>query len=139
MSTNEKPAERTTPSAAEVEAAARAMCDEIVTPQDGKIFEPRTKQILPAWEHQRPKAIAALRAGCRGEGKTVSEQTTMKLSYRQKAVLRDLVAAGSAGIRRSCTNKTLCALEKRGLARWDMVDSEHGTGLKVEKWWAVQQ
>ncbi len=58
-----------TPSAAEVEAAARAMCDEIGVPQEGTIFEPRTKRMLPAWEHQIPKAIAALRAAARVRAK----------------------------------------------------------------------
>jgi hypothetical protein len=39
----------------------------------------------------------------------------MKLSYRQKQVLAEVDRI--PGIRRSCTNSTLCALEKHGLVR----------------------
>ena len=39
------------------------------------------------------------------------------LSYRMRQVLADLRTAGPNGLRDSPTNPTLCALERRGLAR----------------------
>jgi hypothetical protein len=60
---------QTPPSAAEVEAAARAMCDEIGVPQEGEIFDPRSGQFLTSWKHQQPKAIAALRAAAKVRAK----------------------------------------------------------------------
>jgi hypothetical protein len=63
------------------------------------------------------------------------------LTYSQRRVLAELKTAGAAGLRRSCTNSTLCALERRGLARWDLVgvESRHGVVYEVDTWWAVEQ
>lgn len=38
-----------------------------------------------------------------------------KLTYLMRSMLRDLERAGARGIRRSNTNKTLVALERRGM------------------------
>jgi hypothetical protein len=48
---------------------------------------------------------------------------TQRLTYSQRRLLRLLAAAGETGLRRSCTNATLCALERRDLARWDSANS----------------
>lgn len=61
----------------------------------------------------------------------------MKLSLSQKSALRELANRGP--LKRSCTNSTMCTLEKRGLARWDMVPSEHVPGHKVETWFITDE
>lgn len=54
-----------------------------------------------------------------------------KLTYRQASVLRELA---NGPLRRSSTNSTLCALEKRQLAVLDFVPSEHVPNHRVERW-----
>jgi len=49
------------------------------------------------------------------------------LSYRQRIVLKELVAKGE--LWRGCTNPTLCALERRALAEWESVK-----GRAFERW-----
>lgn len=60
---------------------------------------------------------------------------TATLSSRQREELRRLAVDPNYGYHKSCTNSTLCALEKRGLAAWHMVESKYGTGARVELWW----
>lgn len=55
----------------------------------------------------------------------------MKLSYRQKADLKSLLDPGSGVARRSLTNSTLSALERRGLAK--IVGSSED-GFSVFRW-----
>lgn len=53
------------------------------------------------------------------------------LSYRQRAALERLMRYPGC-FSGSCTNPTMCALERRGLVRLDWV--ELSSGAKVERW-----
>lgn len=44
---------------------------------------------------------------------------TGRLSYRMRQVRASLITAGAEGLRDSPTDRALCALERRGLARTD--------------------
>ena len=48
---------------------------------------------------------------------TTQKHTPTRLSHRQRLALAALLKAAPGFIRESCTNSTMCALERRGLAR----------------------
>lgn len=54
-----------------------------------------------------------------------------KLSFRQHSRLSALVEIGDEGIYAGCTEPTMCALERRGLAEWKLVG-------RLERWFATQ-
>ena len=56
----------------------------------------------------------------------------MKLTYTQRQTLKDL--ARGIGVRKSCTNSTLCALERRGLVRLEFVPHKNIPDFTVEHW-----
>ena len=63
----------------------------------------------------------------------------MKLTYAQKNVLRVIHDTGDHGLDRSVTNGTLCALQRRGLVRWEKKVTRFDhipacAGLKVPHW-----
>lgn len=61
-----------------------------------------------------------------------------RLSMMQMHVLDELKRAGTDGLRRSSTNPTLNALEKKGLAKLEFVESRYVPGHSVEKWTLVE-
>ena len=46
-----------------IEQVARALCKAIGVPADELAWEPRRKEMLVAWQHQLPKARAAIEVG----------------------------------------------------------------------------
>jgi hypothetical protein len=66
---------------------------------------------------------------------TEAEAIFRALSYVQHQTIRDLLNPKHYASRRSCTNATLCALEKRGLVTWRFITipTEFGP-CRTEKW-----
>jgi len=56
----------------------------------------------------------------------------MKLTYAQKQALKAL--ARGIGVSKSCTNMTLCALQRRGLVRLVFVQHRDIPNHRVERW-----
>lgn len=58
----------------------------------------------------------------------------MKVTYAQRGVLKSLLDPKSHVRRRSCTNSTLSALERRGLVTLKFVQHESIANYKVPQW-----
>lgn len=56
----------------------------------------------------------------------------VKFSLAMRLQLSDLARFGT--VQKSCTNPTLCALQTRGMVKWDLVPSKHAPGHMVEEW-----
>lgn len=48
----------------------------------------------------------------------------MKITVSQRSSLNAIFQRGEHGLQRSCTNPSLCALDRKGRVRWEMKDTE---------------